>query len=309
MGYFWRWLLLLGFLFLESNKIKAQTNTDTLKMCIEQITDSLKKPIRSLIVGTPKGSENPNNRQWLRIEYELAQKTYNQGKQDVWVQFCINNQLMTEADSSVCGDLGRIKGRSGKLQIDFNRLVTGEPDSETTELFARSLEEEKPPVSKWVLNSLFRPNWGHQQIRDFNQPEEKKQLEVPQIEKEQEVDIEVEVEGVRGLKEKNSKKEDEREKKGKITYVIGGLLVVGALTKLTSMGNYETAKRYYGRGNTTEGKFYYDKANQQHKFFLGFTGFAIGVNLANAFSVLNKGNREMKKYRRKYPKNRGCGNQ
>ncbi len=297
MGYFWRWLLLLNCLNFWSNTALSQPNIDTLKTCAIQHTDSLKKQDRSPIVPAPKAYVNEDDARMMILEYELAQKMYNKGSKDVYVQLCVNNQFVMELDSSVCGDLKRVKGRSGKLKIQFNREITGEPES--IRLFGTSIESEKPPVSKWVLNSLFRPNWGHQQIKKFNQTEEELEKQIPEKE--------VEIGEVNELSAKNSKAENHQEKKGKVTHVIGGLLAIGVLTKLTSAGNYETAKRYYGRGDTESGRVYYNKANQQHKVFLGFTGLAIGVNLANAFSVLNKGNREMKKYRKKYPKNRQCG--
>lgn len=296
MRYFWRWLLLLNCLSFGRNIASAQPTVDTLRTCKEQVSDSLKTLGRSVIAVTHKARENSNDRRIIIIEYELAQKTYEKGSQDLYIQLCVNNQFVTEVDSSVCGDLGRVKGRRGKLQIRFNRVNTGEPES--IRLFGTSIEPQKPPVSKWVLNSLLRPNWGYQQIKKFNQAEKELEKQIPEKEPE--------TGEVNETVTENSKPKKYKEKKGKVPKIIGGLLTIGTLFKLNSIKNYHTAKKAYNKGNDIIGLTHYNKANREHKIFLSLTGLAIGINLANTFSILKKGNKEMKKYRKKYPIIKRC---
>ncbi|MGB0930256.1 MAG: hypothetical protein ACPGVB_05745 [Chitinophagales bacterium] len=92
-------------------------------------------------------------------------------------------------------------------------------------------------------------------------------------------------------------KEKYKEKKSRLLPIlIGGIVAMGTLSKVTSIKNYQTAKQYYNRGDTAEGHTFYKKSKQQHNVFLGFTGLAVGVNLANIFSVLKNKKKAMKKY-------------
>ena len=211
MGYFLKWVFLLNCLGFGGGMTFAQTIVDTLKTCVEP--NLVNDPTINETI-----DEKTENRQRLVVEYELSQKMfkdiYSKGHKDVYVQLCLNNQLVTELDSSACGDLGRVKGRRGKLRIEFNRLTTGEPES--AHLYGILLEEEKPPVKKWVLKSFLSPHWAHKQMETFNPPKDLLPQKIPEV--------------TDTLSSKKAKK-----KKRKTASIIGGLLVVGGLMKLTSI--------------------------------------------------------------------------
>ncbi|MGB1241590.1 MAG: hypothetical protein ACPG49_03655 [Chitinophagales bacterium] len=205
---------------------------------------------------------------------------------EVYIQLCVNDKLVSESDPSACGDLGRVKGRRGKLQIEFDRLETGDPES--VYLLVASLEEEKPPVKKWVLNSFLRPHWGHKQINIFNKREDLAALNTA-----------MDTTGTFLLK-------NIKQKKRKIVSVIGGLLVVGGLIELTSNENHQTSKQKYNDGYADQGEFFYTMAKNQRRIALVFGGAALLVDLGNVINVFSKGNKLMRDYHKNYPKGQKC---
>jgi len=279
MSYFSNCLFLLICLGFGGGIAFAQP-IDTLKTCIEQNFDSSKNTGYSLIINDTI-YEKQDNRQILVVEYEFPQKVYrniySKGHKDVYVQLCLNNQWITKLDPSVCGDLGRVKGRRGKLKIKFNRLTTGEPESAF--LYGILIEEEKPPIKKWVSKSFLSPNWAHKQMKAFD----KEMMNLPEV-----------ADTVLSKKKKRP------------AILISSLLVVGGLFKLTSVAHYQTAKRKYDNGYINQGRFFYKKANKQHKTALVFAGVALLVDLRNVISVFSKGNKKMKSYHENKPKGRKC---
>ncbi len=279
MGYFLKWVFLLNCLGFVGSITFAQP-VDTLRTCIEQDVDN--------VAINREGYEHPTNTQMLVVEYELSQKMfkdiYSKGRKDVYVQLCFNNELITELDPNACGDLGRVKSRRGKLRIEFNRLLSGEPES--VYLFAIPIEQEKPPLKKWVLKSFLSPHWGHKQINTFNNLTDL-------------ANGNAELGDIDTLLAQKTKT-----KKRKTAGIIGGLLVVGGLIKLNSMENYSTAKRKRDEGNIELMRNFYDLSVREHRTALVFVEAALLVDLGNVISVFSKGNKKMKDYHRNKPKSK-----
>lgn len=293
MRYFWRGLLVFYGLVFWNDIIVAQPDIDTLTTCNRQIIDSLKRqdvsPIKS-IIDIDVDKDNPR---LVNVDYKLIDIAHNEKDEEVYIQLCVNNQFVTHASQGVSGDLGRIKGRDDTLRIQIDREIIDEPESIL--LYGLLLQPKKPPVQKWFWKSFRCFDWGHKQIRNFNKTEEelKEELEKRKAKKNSKI------EGTTGFTPKKDKG------KGKlripITYVLGGILVLGTLIKTTSDANYKKAKNYYDKGNTEIGYSFYKKANDQHKISLGLTGLGIALYFGNPFCVLKKGKKELKKYHKRYP--------